>query len=111
MVRIRLTKGVRCAIRMRSQEKDKKAVARKPEHDIRNSVHHVLGNHDNCSDFCTKKPEQSSECVSNGVGGLDTADTIPDVLADQKQARKQAICEEWLRESRFRTKVTGTIDP
>ena len=42
--RVRLTSAVRCAIRMRSNQKKKNA-AKLLEKDIRNSVHHIFGNH------------------------------------------------------------------
>lgn len=51
-VRVRLVSAVRCAIRMRAKETDKKTGAKKLEKDIRNSIHHIFGNHENCSDFC-----------------------------------------------------------
>ncbi|XP_078329794.1 uncharacterized protein LOC144624228 [Crassostrea virginica] len=52
--RVRLVSAVRCAIRMRSQENSPMS-ARKIAHDIRNSIHHIFGNHEKCSDFCKAK--------------------------------------------------------
>ncbi|XP_052243152.1 uncharacterized protein LOC127853067 [Dreissena polymorpha] len=54
-VRIRLVSAVRCAIRIRSKEENVHNAIIKLEKDIRNSVHHIFGNHNNCSDFCKAK--------------------------------------------------------
>ncbi len=56
-VRIRLTAGVRCAIRMRGKMADscRSKAIKLLERDIRNSIYHVLGDHQNCSDFCKKR--------------------------------------------------------
>ena len=57
--RIRLTTAVRCAIRMRSKEEDRPRAITQLGHDIKNSVHHIFGNHFNCSsDFCKVKQGQ-----------------------------------------------------
>ena len=55
--RVRLTSALRCAIHVRSKEytentSERRNIVKKLSHDIRNSVHHVFGKHDNCSDFC-----------------------------------------------------------
>lgn len=49
--RVRLTTALRCAIKMRSKSKNAKQLRK----DILNSIYHVLGFHDHCSDFCKKK--------------------------------------------------------
>jgi hypothetical protein len=58
--RVRLTSGVRCAIRMRSADiehgMNASSATKLLERDIRNSVYHVFGIHTNCSNFCTKVP-------------------------------------------------------
>ncbi|XP_050390274.1 uncharacterized protein LOC126809647 [Patella vulgata] len=53
-VRVRLVSAVRCAIRMRSEDLDRQSAARKLAHDIQNSVFHVFGQHNNCSEFCKR---------------------------------------------------------
>ena len=54
--RIRIVTAVRCAIKMRSQEKDKTQGINKLKKDIKNAGRHVLGLHDLCStDFCKYK--------------------------------------------------------
>ncbi|VDI15012.1 Hypothetical predicted protein [Mytilus galloprovincialis] len=58
--RVRLVSALRCAIRVRSKEfkekkYDKPTAIKKLNNDIRNSVHHVFGQHDQCSDFCQAK--------------------------------------------------------
>ena len=49
--RVRLTTALRCAIKLRSRSKNVKLLRR----DILNSVYHVLGFHNRCSDFLPKK--------------------------------------------------------
>ena len=49
----RLSGGVRCAIKMRSVEENRKEAIRKLEHDILNCVYHTFGHDKKCSlDFC-----------------------------------------------------------
>ncbi|XP_060577969.1 uncharacterized protein LOC132735083 [Ruditapes philippinarum] len=55
--RLRLTTAVRCAIRMRSKDQNVKQLRK----DIINSVYHVLGFHDRCSDFCKKKVKHTMD--------------------------------------------------
>ena len=49
--RVKLTTALRCAIKMRTKTNDSKQLKK----DILNSIYHVLGFHQNCSDFCKKK--------------------------------------------------------
>ncbi len=61
---IKISSGVRCAIKMRSEEAVKigreKAV-KKLQHDILNAAWHVFGHHGNCSeDFCKQKTKSDS---------------------------------------------------
>ena len=44
-VRVRITSAVKCAIRMRSAEKDHKKAAKLLEKDIKNLVNHVFGDY------------------------------------------------------------------
>ena len=54
--RIRIVTAVRCAIKMRSQDKDKSQGINQLKKDIKNAGRHVLGLHDLCStDFCKYK--------------------------------------------------------
>ena len=48
-VRIRIVSAVRCAIRMRSEMADKQGLAKQLSCDIKNSIYHIFGEHDNCS--------------------------------------------------------------
>ena len=41
LVRVRLTTACRCAIKMRSEEADRKSALPKLQHDIKNSIHHI----------------------------------------------------------------------
>ena len=82
--RVRLTSSVRCAIRMRSNQKKKNA-AKLLEKDIRNSVHHIFGNHKNCSsDFC--KVQQGDSKKHSNYQEVDEDDKDMednDILTDQ----------------------------
>ena len=62
--RVRLVSALRCAIRVRSKEFhdktfDKATAIKKLSHDIKNSVHHVFGQHEHCSDLCRANTEPS----------------------------------------------------
>ena len=66
--RSRICIGIRCAIKMRSQNPDKMKAARLLEHDILNAGRHVLGDHTNCSaDFCKNGCDQQNK--SSGDSG------------------------------------------
>jgi hypothetical protein len=63
VIRVRLTTAVRCAIRMRSKEKDRGKATNQLKHDIMNSVHHIYGHHDKCStDFCKVAQGKLQQC-------------------------------------------------
>jgi hypothetical protein len=81
-IRVRLTTAVRCAIRMRSKESDRPAAIRKLEHDIRNSVFHIYGQHGNCSEFCKVKTAsqelpETTTTPAQPVPGTSAEDTPP----------------------------------
>ncbi|KAL4223375.1 hypothetical protein ACF0H5_016845 [Mactra antiquata] len=51
---------------MRAKEHNKHIGAAKLEKDIRNSIHHIFGKHDNCSDFCkVKSPRTNVNIVTD----------------------------------------------
>ncbi len=82
---IKITSGVRCAIKMRSEEEVKigraKAV-KKLQHDIMNSMWHVSGYHDRCSsDFCKQKANDAST-PAEVPGG--TAQTCNDTIENEE---------------------------
>ena len=61
-LRIKITSAVRCAIAIRSKEAkqgNKKEIIKLLDHDIRNSIYHLTGNHENCSNFCREKNEST----------------------------------------------------
>ena len=68
-IRVRLTTAVRCAIKMRSKTQNCKQLKK----DIKNSVYHVFGFHDNCSNFCKKGPYKEGvfEDNNNDVNDCD----------------------------------------
>ncbi|KAK3099893.1 hypothetical protein FSP39_011406 [Pinctada imbricata] len=84
--RVRLVSAVRCAIRVRSKEleskqKDRSTAIKDLSHDIRNSVYHVFGKHDNCSDFCRASEKSKSDNFKYNVDNDDSS--IVDVLDEQ----------------------------
>ena len=93
-MRQRLTSSARCAIKMRSGEKDRHPAGRKLQ---RNSPRHCFGLHDNCSaDVCTtvrERQNQETE-MQSGVRNPDLQDededvgSLSDVTADQASTYK-----------------------
>ncbi|CAG2229696.1 unnamed protein product [Mytilus edulis] len=62
--RVRLVAALRCAIHFKSTELKEQTVdvstaIKRLRHDIINSVNHVFGKHDQCSDFCRAKAQQT----------------------------------------------------
>ena len=84
--RIRVVSSVRCAIGMRSKPNVKNAT-RLLETDIKISVHHIYGNHYNCSsDFCKVKQGQqniSNNCAVNIESKTDNDEDEDDIISDQ----------------------------
>ncbi|KAJ8314452.1 LOW QUALITY PROTEIN: hypothetical protein KUTeg_006602 [Tegillarca granosa] len=87
---VRLVSSVRCAIRMRSKEEDKNRSCKLFEHAIRNSVHHLFGNHSKCSDFCKKHENEVIEDTS-----------IPDIIQGVSDIWKETTSTEMQEESRY----------
>ncbi|XP_069134324.1 uncharacterized protein [Argopecten irradians] len=104
--RIRLTSSIRCAIRMRSSLPDKKKAAKLLEHDIRNSIFHIYGQHDKCSlDFCKARSLSSNRSVNS----LNEENTTDDVFELQSKLWSEGSSIEAQEESRLDTAVT--MDP
>ena len=58
----RLTSAARCAINMRSKEKDRPQAIKKLQADLRSGPRHCFGMHDNCSaEFCTTLRESQNQ--------------------------------------------------
>ncbi|KAJ8298756.1 hypothetical protein KUTeg_022816, partial [Tegillarca granosa] len=111
-LRVRLVSSVRCAVRMRSKEEDKNRACKLLEHDIRNSVHHLFGNHSKCSDFC-KKREQRSE--SEGTNFTDENEviedtSIPDIIQGVSDIWKETTSTEMQEESRYEFDCNINLD-
>ncbi|KAJ8318680.1 LOW QUALITY PROTEIN: hypothetical protein KUTeg_003771 [Tegillarca granosa] len=66
--RVSIVSAVRCAIRMRSRENDKSKASRLLAHDIRKSIHHIFGEHKNCSKF-SRIGTVKSDANSNTLAG------------------------------------------
>ena len=90
-MRQRLTTAARCAIKMRSQEENRKEAIKKLQSDLQNGPYHCFGIHDNCStDFCTSaRSMQNQECTSGDVRAGECEelneddDTLPEIAANQ----------------------------
>jgi hypothetical protein len=111
-IRVRLTSAVRCAIKMRSaQSTDRQTALNNLRHDIKNSVHHIYGNHTQCSDFCRAKKESApvDDIVRQGPSGMaedvaedgGTADIVPSVLGSQMSYWTEGCDDVSLKESRL----------
>ena len=61
----KITIGVRCAIKNRSEGKDKTKAIKLLKHDIRNAGRHVLGDHTSCSEFCKSKTSDLTQKYRN----------------------------------------------
>ena len=66
-MRQRLTSAACCAIKMCSQEENRKEAIKKLQSDLQNGPYHCFGIHDNCStDFRTNtRSMQNQECTSS----------------------------------------------
>ena len=90
-MRQKLTSAARCAIKMRSQEQNRKEAIKKLQSDLQNGPYHCFGIHDNCStDFCSSaKSTQNQGCTSSGVRAGESEelnedeDTLPNIAANQ----------------------------
>lgn len=85
-IRMRITSAVRCAIRMRSTNTDRKIASKLLAHDIKNSIHHIFGNHSNCSDFCKAKEKNvinAHDFIGNPTTNTDENDEVDQVLNSQ----------------------------
>jgi hypothetical protein len=99
--RIKITTGVRCAIKMRSAEADRVTATKSLAHDIRNAVHHVFGIHTSCSkDFCKAGAKAATDSATSDQspldGGIDVEggdDDIDNVLSEQNQLWMQGTSE------------------
>ena len=109
--RIRITSAVRCAIRMRSSEKDLQKACKSLEKDIKNSVYHIFGDHTNCStDFCKAKPNQKNNDIE-----MDTekeTDELDDfIIGDQIKFWTEGASIHEQEESRTGSYGSCTLNP
>ncbi|KAJ8309411.1 LOW QUALITY PROTEIN: hypothetical protein KUTeg_014285 [Tegillarca granosa] len=113
-VRVKIVSAVRCSIRLRSQEDDRYKAIFKLEKDIRNSVHHVFGNHSNCvkpndadnsskdETISTKKQQEEDE--------ENQSDNIPDVMDREYEIWKETKDIDKEEESRGNCNVNSILD-
>jgi len=116
LTRVGLTNSVRCAIHMRSKELDKIGAIKQLDHDIRNSIYHILGNHDRCSDFCKARPTQaqmssSTSCDAQKCDDIDepVEDSIPSIIEGISSVWAECTSLEAEEESR-RASICTTTD-
>ena len=78
LMRKRLTSAARCAIKMRSKEKDQKKAVKLLEQDLINGPRHCFGIHSHCSsDFCKhKQPCKGPTQDDHQTCDEDSGDTI-----------------------------------
>ncbi|KAJ8304705.1 hypothetical protein KUTeg_018288 [Tegillarca granosa] len=69
--RVKIVSAVRCANLLTTGENNSKSAAtmrlEKLEKDIHNCVHHVFGDHRNCTDFCKVKNEEQHTATSTQI--------------------------------------------
>lgn len=99
--RVRLVSALRCGIHVRSNEFaqktcDRQTAIKKLRHDIFNSVHHVFGQHLNCSDFCQAKSKD--EIPSTSTTNQETSDNSNTINTNEDIAVKDQI-EFWTKGS------------
>ncbi|XP_021375757.1 uncharacterized protein LOC110464719 [Mizuhopecten yessoensis] len=118
MIRVRLTTAVRCAIRMRSKEACKRTATQKLDHDIRNSVHHIFGDHTRCTDFCKFTGVPSSATSTSNLGKDTSMTSSPDentedvdhVLHEQQMFWTEGTSDKDIENSRYGCTSVGNVD-
>ena len=93
--RVQLTTALRCAIKLRSRSKNVKLLRR----DILNSVYHVLGFHNRCSDFCQKRPTQNED--ENCAENFDPSEDSFDFIFEQQSEFWKIPSENEMNQSRY----------
>ncbi len=93
---VKISAGVRCAIKMRHKEMEKigkpKAIA-KLKRDIQNSAWHVFGHHSNCSkDFCLSRVSEASS-NTEGTGNCEDDDDDDEEEEDQEDEYEDIIAK------------------
>ena len=86
LARVKIVTAVRCAIKMRSVEKDKKKAVTKLKTDIKNAGRHVLGLHDLCkTDFCKHQQEKKdNNVIDDKSDEQEQNETDSDIVYDQE---------------------------
>ncbi|KAJ8314129.1 hypothetical protein KUTeg_008690 [Tegillarca granosa] len=98
-VRVRIVSAVRCANKMRSKEANKSKAIKLMNHDVRNTVHHIFGDHSRCTNFCKSKVYKS--CNSkNEVSHKPKDNTELPSVEVLDEVTSEGVLEEDLEESR-----------
>lgn len=98
---------------MRSREDNHTLAVQKLDHDIRNSIHHILGCHDNFSDFCKRRTGEATSKDSIDGDEVDQPtedcdDSVPSILGDAAELWLETTYLQSQEESRCAT--TSSID-
>ena len=97
--RIRLTTAIRCAIKMRTPQNDAKQLRK----DILNSIYHILGYHENCSDFCKNRPKIDTP-IDENEDDNDNAEQPVDVIFEVQSDYWKIPSESEMESSRYAEK-------
>ena len=103
--RVRLATAVRCAIKMRTEQRDTglQNAAHHLANDIRNCVHHVFGNHTRCSIYFCKVVQKALASKGDVADSpdIEKEDLSPEeILCEQSQMWTEGTSEAELEESR-----------
>lgn len=103
LARIRIATAVRCAIRMRSTDAqtDRQKAVQQLDHDIRNAIHHIFGNHTRCSNFCKSSTSCTLQKPVDTTVPVSDDDDDDDFLEDQDSYWKDGTAEKDMEESRM----------
>nr|XP_034320463.1 uncharacterized protein LOC105318911 [Crassostrea gigas] len=110
-VRVQLVSAVKCAVRVRAKQRENKelttsAAVAHLKHDILNSVHHVFGNHSNCSDFCkvstsTSTADNLQIQIEQNEGIADDGTNFENIFEEQITFWEEGASAEELEKSRY----------
>ncbi|CAG2245735.1 unnamed protein product [Mytilus edulis] len=104
-IRVRIVSSIRCAIRMRSLESDKRKAIKNLEHDITNCINHIYGDHSRCSDFCKANLKDKSSAQAHEA--IDNDDT-ENIFDEQSCFWNEGTSNDALEESRLSSHLSIT---
>ena len=94
-MRCQLTSAARCAIKMRSKERDIQKAVKHLERDLKNGPYHCFGLHENCSpDFCLSAKERVASFVQDSTDRPVDDDNLDHIDSGDHLACKSVIKKE-----------------